>query len=92
MSYYRTEETFTKKETRQMLKISRARYEQYLASGLLAAPISLVEGARPVHTSSQIRICERELYRKATAAIRQANGDGYIKPVTLKPNQEFRRK
>lgn len=85
-----TEKLFSKSATRRALKISRARYEQFIESGILPEAFEIVPGSRPVHTETQIRLAEANLYARAIENIRpKTPGAKPIKPVRLKPNQKF---
>lgn len=55
---------YSKAATRKRLEVGRTRYKHLIASSILAKPIEIVLGARPVHTEDQIQAAENNLYKK----------------------------
>ncbi len=93
------ETIYTKRAAIKRLRVTRSRYEQLLESEILAKPITLVPGAHPIHTESQIVAAENNLTRRAMDEYRQMERTraqkGYkpIKPIkALKPNQQFKKR
>lgn len=74
---------YSKAETRSRLHVGRTRYEYLIAAKILAKPIALVPGARPVHTSAQITLAEQKLYRQACNDS-QPEGARKMKPLSAK--------
>jgi hypothetical protein len=60
----------TKKETIKQLKISRARYEQFIESGILPKPFEIAPGSRLYHSPAHLDAVERNLYERAIASTR----------------------
>ena len=82
-----SEELFSKEATRKILKISRARYQQFIDSGILPKPFEITPGSRPVHSETQIKIAEKNLYERAVASLRKTTpGTKPIKPLNPKIN------
>jgi len=77
------EKMLTKTETRRRLGVGRSRYEQLIASGILPPPFSIIAGARPVHSESQILIAEQNIYRRAIKALQPESGRK-MKPLSNK--------
>ena len=73
----------TKGQAQKRLGIGRLNYDRYIESGILPAPISLCDGARPFHTESQIEIAENNLHRRAVAALQPESGRK-MKPLSKK--------
>lgn len=69
--FSQTEKIYTKNKARIELGLTRGKYDQFIESGILLKPIALVEGVRPVHTESQIRLARRNLERLALAEARE---------------------
>lgn len=70
------------------LGISRAKYDEFIAEGILPAPVALSKGSRPMHNEMHVRIAERNLDERMMRdwnEIQRKNAEkGYkpMKPVT----------
>lgn len=85
------EKLYSKAAARRRLGISRARYEQFIESGILPAPFAIVEGSRPIHTESQIARAESNLYERALSNLRNRTpGARPVKPISEKHAAEIR--
>ncbi len=83
------EKLYSKSETRKRLRVGRIRYEQMIESKILPAPISLTDDARPVHTESQIKIAENNLYKQAIKNVLPA-ATRRMKPLSAKLAAEIK--
>lgn len=74
---------YSKAETRTRLRVGRTRYEYLIAAKILAKPISLVPGARAVHTEAQLHICEQKIYQQSCRDL-QPESARKMKPLSAK--------
>ena len=83
------EKLYSKAAVRKRLSVGRIRYGQLIESKILAQPICLVEGARAVHTESQIQNAETNIYRQALKDLQPLNSPK-MKPLSAKMISEIR--
>jgi hypothetical protein len=55
------EKILKRSEVRARLNVSKYRYSQLIAAGILADPLQLSEDTHPFHTESQVSAAERKL-------------------------------
>lgn len=65
---------YSKAETRTRLQVGRLRYEYLIAAEILAAPVEIVAGTRPVHTDAQIRAAENNIQRRLIEDLQPKHG------------------
>lgn len=60
---------YSKADARKRLGVGRVRYEYLIQSEVLAVPVEIVPGTRPVHTESQLHAAEMKIQRELISAI-----------------------